>query len=96
MGRYGTRGRLESLPREGRCAIKWLHSSTPAARKTLRDEIRLLSKCRHENLLPLFDQERIADLHALDRHIRFDAPLAFTFDDRVNLLAAHAVARRLA
>lgn len=45
---------------------------------------------------PLFDQERIADLHALDRHIRFDAPLAFTFDDRVNLLAAHAVARRLA
>ena len=51
--RYGTRGRLESLPREGRCAIKWLHSSTPAACRTLRDEIRLLSKCRHENLLPL-------------------------------------------
>jgi len=52
-GSYGTRGRLESLPREGRCAIKWLHSSTPATCKTLRDEIRLLSKCRHENLLPL-------------------------------------------
>ena len=45
---------------------------------------------------PLFDQQRIADLHELDRHIRFDAPLAFTFDDRVNLLAAHAVERRLA
>ena len=45
---------------------------------------------------PHFDRECIADLQMLDRHIRCDAPLTFTFDDRVDFLAAHIVGRRLA
>ena len=50
---HGTRGRLRSLLREGRCAVKRLHDAEPATFQALQAEVRLLGKCRHENLLPL-------------------------------------------
>ena len=51
---YGTRGRMGSLSREGRCAIKRLHHAHHEAYVgRLHNEIWLLGKCRHENLLPL-------------------------------------------
>ena len=50
---YGTYSALPSLAREGRCAVKRLHNSGPAALSSLRREFELLGKCRHENLLPL-------------------------------------------
>ena len=52
---YGTRGRLGSLSREGRCAVKRLHAQQAHGKACagLLNELRLLGKCRHENLLPL-------------------------------------------
>ena len=50
---HGTRGRLGSLSREGRCAVKRLNDSKAETHKSLRREIVLLGKCRHECLLPL-------------------------------------------
>ena len=50
---FATRGSVRSLAREGRCAVKRLHNSKPETFAGLHREVRLLGKCRHENLLPL-------------------------------------------
>ena len=51
---YSTSARLPSLVlRQGRCAVKRLSSGSVQGLDELLNEIRLLGKCRHENLLPL-------------------------------------------
>lgn len=90
---YGTRGRLSSLSREGRCAVKRLHNANGSAIRGLHNEIQLLGRCRHENLLPLLgyclDRRAICLVYPLMAGGNLDDRLRCTAEARKRLSLLH-------